>query len=469
MKTITRRNYGALSYRRTPLSPPLTPYNRVKNVVRTARRGAGIARDIYGMARGYRMAGPLGAAAYGAGAVTRRVGGYLLRKALKRGGKRKGVYQTAGKYTGRFKKAKKFKTGYNYYSNKGLVNTQETAGSVADPDCVYISAQAVDSIRIVQSASRALIRKLFQKAGFVISNMDELLISTSLTTAADWKVDLTIVNGKTGVETVWVSHTLVAASTCNSVSSAFENTWLEYCAGYANTGGTGNASVDTNNPKRLILYRQDYNTTFGSVFECEINLMDEILCIKGHCDLKVQNRTLSASGSGDAENVDNNPITGRLYEFSSIPKARSKAGYLLNEIKVLAGVQLVRAAQLTGQSSFKEPPLPTVFSNCSKSVKIRLDPGEIKHYNVAYQKSMHFLNFLKFIHLEYGTAGEFYQYNSRFPTVMVAFEDMINVNPTQNVTCAYECNKVLGVYFKTRKKALGVETFDQTQLNNVPA
>ena len=74
---------------------------------------------------------------------------------------------------------------------------------------------------MITTCTRALIRKLFEKANFRIANADELLISTSIITAIDWEVQLTQLNGKTGVETVLQTHNLVAGSTVNTVAQFF--------------------------------------------------------------------------------------------------------------------------------------------------------------------------------------------------------------------------------------------------------
>ena len=121
---------------------------------------------------------------------------------------------------------------------------------------------------------------------------------------------------------------------------------LTYSAGYPNTGA-GNASVDAVNPFRIILYRQDFNTTRGLVFEAEIRFDEEIMCVVGASELKVQNRTLAANNSTDAEDVNNNPLVGKIYEFSGMPKLRDKTAFPLATIPVDRGVQLVRAASIT--------------------------------------------------------------------------------------------------------------------------
>lgn len=376
-------------------------------------------------------------------------------------------YHTTGKFGGKFKKPGKVSNTLAVYGNKGIQKTYEIHGTINDPDCVYISHAAIDGYELITTSVRALIRKLFEKANFRITNADELLTSTSIITAIDWQVQLTQLNGKTGVETVLQTHDLVATSTVNTVSAVFQGAMLTYSAGYGNTGA-GNASVDTTNPFRIILFRQDFNTTRGLVFEAEIRLDEEILCVVGASEMKVQNRTLAANNSTDAEDVNNNPLIGKIYQFSGMPKLRDKTAFPLATIPVDRGVQLVRAASITN-TAYKEPPVPNVFSNIKKMSKIRLEPGEVKTIKISHKKHMSFLTFLRAIRLQYGTGPEFNGYYTIFPTQILALEDLINVNSTQKISVAYECNKTMGIYLKTKTKATAMVAYQNVEFNNFVA
>lgn len=76
---------------------------------------------------------------------------------------------------------------------------------------------------------------------------------------------------------------------------------------------------------------------------------------------------------------------------------------------------------------------------------------------------------MKRINLEFGAAPGNLVYHSIFPVEMYALEDMINVNAANNINIAYEANKTLGVYFKTRKKVQAVTTYETNTYNNMPA
>lgn len=376
--------------------------------------------------------------------------------------------RSVGRYQGRFKKTKK-PSGKTVYSNKGVYVTSEVHGTVADPDCIYISHCSIDQYECIKYAIYALIRKLFEKANFRVASVDELLISTSITTAVDWRVQLTQLNGTTGVETVRLTHDTVATSTVRSVGNAFLNSFITYSAGQANSG-SGTSATDQEQLHRIILYRQDFNVSRADVFEAELRFDEEIMCVTGKSEMKIQNRSLSSTGSADGDDVNNNPLVGRRYYFGSMPKLRDKTGYPFRSLPVNNGVQLVRAATISpGNITWREPPLPTVFTNCKKASIIRLNPGDVKNGTVGWTKSMNFLNFLKRINLEFGAAPGNLVYHSIFPVEMYALEDMINVNAANNINIAYEANKTLGVYFKTRKKVQAVTTYETNTYNNMPA
>ena len=264
------------------------------------------------------------------------------------------------------------------------------------------------------------------------------------------------------------AYTTIAGSTIRSVANQFYADFLKYSAGYSYGAGSGDAGNDI----RLYnfnLYSQDYNTTYSPVFECSIHLDDEILHLSGSSALKIQNRTLVADADAgtDEDNVTNNPLIGRSYMFKGMPKTRSKSAWPLNAVPINSGVQLVRAATMSTNTAMKEPPNPSIFSNCVKSGTLRLEPGAIKMSYIRYKKSMHFLEFLQKMNVQYGVTV-FHAYHSIFPSEVFALEDIINVNGSQNISCAYEANQVIGMFLRTRKKALAVLDYTTSTVSNNP-
>lgn len=452
--------YQPKRYKPGYATPPRTP----KSVFRTpskpsaASRAMGYAGEAYNAGKYLATGNYLGAAMDYGPRIARSLFGS---KSAARG---RG-YNTKGSYQGKFKKGKKLLTKTSVYANKGVLLTSEVKGTVSDPDCLYITHTAVDSYKVIIQIVDSLFRKLFEKAGFQISNLDERVGHVSITDAKDWTVELTVQAGLTGTETVATTYQTVAASTVKTVAGQFYVDFLKFSAGYSY-----NAAGDAGNDirlYRLILYTQDYNVTYAPTFKCAINLNDEMVHLYGSSEIKIQNRTLSATGDADDTEVSNNPLIGRSYEFKGIPKARDKALWPLNAIPVNGGVQLVRAATLTTNTGYKEPPNPSVFSNCIYSAKIRLEPGNIKTSTIKYQKSMNLIDLLGKINVQWGVTA-IHTYHSIFPSEIFCFEDLINVNGAQNISCAYEANQIIGVYCQTKKKALGVVAYTTSDVSNNP-
>lgn len=383
-------------------------------------------------------------------------------------GMRRRAYHTTGSYKGKFKKGSSKETKEQNYANKGILHTSEVSGTISDPDCVYITHTAVDGYKLVEVAVQALFRKLFQKQGYVITNVDEPLGHISITDAKDWQIELIQQDQLTGTESVLATYVTVAGSTIRSIANEFITYFMQFSSGATTVPGVG-ASANDKRLRKLILYGQDFNVTRQPVFECQIELDDEVMCVYGYSKIKIQNRTLAPDGGDQANDVSNNPLIGRSYGFKGIPKLRDRNVWPLNSIPINSGIQLIRSAVLTGNTGFKEPPNPSVFSNCQKSAKLKLEPGDIKSSTISFQKNQNFLEMLQKIRLQYGATAAFNSYYSIFPSEMFAFEDMINVNSTQNLSCAYESNQVIGVYFKTKKKAKGVITFAQATVNSEPS
>jgi len=383
----------------------------------------------------------------------------------KKSATRNAKYSTQGAYKGSFRKGRRNTTSMTLYANKGVLLTSEISGTVSDPDCVYISHTACDTEKVITQMCDALFRKLFEKGGFNVTNLDDVIGSTSISTGVDWTVQLTEVAGQTGVESVNTTYTTLAASTVRSVSLQFHGAFKAFSAGYAYTGA-GAAGTDTR-LYRLILYHQDYNVTYGKVFKCAINLPDEVVRISAYSELKIQNRTLAADAGADEDNVSNNPLVGRSYQFATIPKTRDRSLFPLNAIRINSGVQLARSAQL-GSTGYKEPPTPSVFTNCRSSTRIRLEPGDVKMSKIYTKKSINMLILLGKLNLQSGITPAFNAYHSIFPCEIFAFEDVINVNNSQNISCAYEANQVIGVYLKTKKKASAVVSYTEATQSNVP-
>lgn len=447
---------------------PFSSYGNASKRIRTAGPSRSLVSAGMSAIAPYvaRSAGPYATAAYTGYQLARTAYGLGKRMfgsgpAKKIGGRR---YVTKGRYLGKIRKPtrRRMKSSVDTAAKRGFVYNEEISGTVSDPDCVYVTANAISSYNAVVYSVQALIRKLFLKSGLRINDKAAEIGNTSFDNSAGFRVQLIVLNVETDVTSVGVTYTTVDNDSCETIALQFTSTIMQYSAGYSTTPGVGNAS-NAVQPILLQLYNSDYNVSQGFQIKCELDLRQEMIHCKALTNIKIQNRTKSSTGSSDAEDVNNNPLQGRVYQFNNSP--RTVRGSLLEDVRVDSGVQLVRAAQM--DSSFKEPPLPKFFWNCKKASSIRLDPGAIKRGVVKYNKSMPYLMWLKNVRLAYSTSATFYesQKNSG-PCLMFSLEDVINVNASENISIAYEVNRQVGVYFTTKAPIETAAAYSYTALSN---
>jgi len=402
-----------------------------------------------------------------AGAAFR--GGQYLYSKYKQGSAKKvksgqAKSQGTGAYAGRFRKARKGLTLEAKYSNLGVLATNETFGLVSDENCVYIMHTAVDQQNCMRNMLYALFRKLLKKGGVDVTSLDAILPAKSFDDGADRTFVFTQIDD--GVETVNTTVVTVTGETLKTLADKFLQAFTYMAAGYNSSTSGGSASNDSR-PYKLYMYDQDYNTTLGKHLNTVLNLQEEKMHVYGYSDLKIQNRSLAADSGTDKDNVSSNPLVGKTYKFNTIPMPRDKANYLLGAIKMYDSIKLARAAQL--EYAFREPPPSTVFTNCKGSSTVRLEPGSIKSSKCSYSGSMMLVTFMQRLGGRYGATGNNYVYESMFPCELFALEDVINVNSSNLITCAYESNQVIGVYFTTHKTNKGITRFSSGAINNLPA
>jgi len=395
--------------------------------------------------------------------------GYKLYKDLTKTKKNKrkskgGSVATPGTYQGKFSKAKKGITKEGQYSNQGILATNETYGTVQDPDCVYLMHTAVDQQNLMRNMCIALFRKLLKKGGIDVTSIDAVIPAVAFNDATTFKFELSTTTD--GVESVYVNVLCSTGETLYSLSNQFLSAFTLIAAGYTSSTSGGNAGNDIR-PYKLYFRTITYDGS-GTVYPLQavLNLNEEKMHVYGYSNIKIQNRSLASDSSSDRESVSSNPLQGKVYKFNTIPIARDKANYVLGQMEMFDSIMLARAAEL--EYAMREPPPSTVFTNCKGSAKIKLEPGAIKTSKVEYEKSMMFLTYLQRIGGRFGTAPNNQVYESIFPCELFALEDLINVNSAQNISCAYESNQVIGVYFTTHKKNRGLVRFSSGQINNTP-
>ena len=217
------------------------------------------------------------------------------------------------------------------------------------------------------------------------------------------------------------------------------------------------------------MYIRDESVSQYWRFQGELNLKNEVVHMFSVSEMKIQNRSLAASGSESTEAVSNNPLVGRLYDFKGgVPRSRTMDCAPLEYIGV-SGVVLARAAQFDanlGGVTYKEPPLPKLFSNCVGASMIRLDPGSVKQDKMVVKYNKPLLTFLKKMGdpISYATNNNYKWLIGKCR--LFALEDVINVNATAKIEIAYEVNREYGCFLTTMKPAHAQGDYQQITVNN---
>jgi len=398
------------------------------------------------------------------------------RNSKKNSNSRKPKHTHTGRYVGKFKRPRKVK-GKNMYISKGFQHTTEVNGQMADPNICYIGHTTVSGFQQLEVICQALIRKLLEKGGHVVTGVKELIDGLSTFSANVWMIQMIQVDKATKTQSS-ADYQLVASDTiysiCGDAAADIAPLFAVYVANMQNyaTGGSVGSANNTLVPMKLVLYRAEVNagvTTWQH--ECSLNLENEIVHVKSVSDLKVQNRSLDAAGSTSVDTVSANPLQGKLYRFSSgVPRARVP-GITPLEASYDKGYGLfgARGAEFLARSDgFREPPDPRMFWNCKKMSKIRLEPGDIKRDHIQFATTGHLLKVLKRLFIGAGTLADAYRIvNVAGVSSLVALEDVINVSSTANITLAYEVNREYGAYLTTHQQKSAKGTLYQLQYNNM--
>lgn len=388
---------------------------------------------------------------------------------------RRKAYTSRGRYVGKFKKStKKTANTLKTFLTQGFVDTEEVNGQITDPNVVYLSHAACDADRHLVQILKCIFRKLL-KVGLnwdSPSADDEFPIEQSTGQANAIRIELVMQNQRTGA-LVKLENTSVAGGNFNTITKmATATNWTvalrKFMAGTFTEGDDPNMLY----PQYFRLYELDF-APLGQNFRlcAEVDLRCMTVHVKVKSDMKIQNRSLSATGSSDAEDINNNPLMGYKYDFKvGTPITRQDGAYLLSTVSANSGVNLIRGNQLP--LSYREPPLPKVFLRCSKAAKIRIQPGDIKYGRITFYKKMKVLDYLQKL-------GFYYSAYNADPTVwrnlrplgpcqMFALEDVINVNANELIRVAYEVNRETAMYVSMKKIVPSIGTFTQTTYNNNP-
>jgi len=394
-----------------------------------------------------------------------------------------------GKGAGKFKKPVKLSKKVSPYLTKGFESTTEIHGAVTDPNCVYIGASCVSTSKAIEIMAQALLRKLFEKCFKIpITNIRTPLQAFWNNTfpfnrADGFRIQLTWmqVNNVTGEGEISyeTNGTDSIYSICGEIATGTAATFPAMMAKFREWAHrTAPSDANTQIPLRLNVYMKDSNVTPFWFGQGGIDLRALRIHYESAVSIKLQNRSVSATGSTSTDVVDANPLQGYLYEFKGgVPMFRNldqASGTLrLNRMFDNSAVMLCKAGDFGTDASpgpgnvNREPPKPRFFANCVKASKVRLDPGDVKSHFFTWKTSMRFLDYLRKINVQNDAGLIIQTVNTPGKCVLFALEDMLNVNASNLIAVAYESNRVDKCYVTENPIKVAQGTFTQLTVNEL--
>lgn len=433
---------------------------RVKTVTHALQKGSGMSRGAFLGKLGYRA-----------------VGNDRAVRITKRGGKRRKSVTTrttnlGGPYGGSFKKPKKLKrTMDSRVLSQGCLKIVEQYGSIIDPDCVYLQHSTGFLNEIGRTLAIAILRKLFIKAGFKITNNHNEVVF-AVTDAGG-----IITEYSDGIKLVLTTRDPITSAKTNIYFDTSDNqTFVNICdawTDFPNYFINYMRNQNTNEPYKVALYRRDFATVVnGHTLAAEIYLEDSHMELNFVSNLCIQNRTRAATTGGtaseelDMSRVDVQPLKGWIYEFknadSRVRHSGTTTNLLYNTNQYFntmkdSGMLLIPGsmygAPVTGVQKYgaTEPLDPKYFANIAKATKIVLQPGEMKKTTFSWNLSGKITNTLRKLKVQKWDGVGFFS-GMIGKSQMIALEEVMRTPSSNKIEIAYERELKIGAVVKIAMK-----------------
>lgn len=389
--------------------------------------------------------------------------------------KKKYKFHVGGRYVGKFKVKKNRKTKVDVFLKYGFLNTTEVNGTIDDPDCVYVGHTTYSPLAVLEQLMCSLARKLFRKIGYDITHLKQRIDSfTNADTGSGFQISLVTKDLDTGVRTRY-THILPASGSLYTMfgsnaegvgpqAAAIMNFLYEWIS--QDNQAQNNIRLD-----KLELGTLLDNLQANYIMASQINLNTEKVHLYCKSQLKLQNRTRSATGSSSMEDINNNPLQGKLYHLGTgVPSCKIDDVHFIERIRANTGVILARGAEFSVNTGMREPPPAKLFKSVLAFKNQILQPGEIKKDIIYFQQRKDLNNFL--LGLRYAPKAGSFQWDTKIAgrCSLISMEDMINVNAGEKITLAYEVNREVGIWTESQKVSVAGGNLMQLQYsNNTPA
>jgi len=321
-------------------------------------------------------------------------------------------------------------------SDMSVSNVQEAGGLLTDKKACYVGHTTCPNNTIVIFAFAAVIKKLIIKSGNDVNDLDQTIFGDIYEdgTLAGSFFTLNYRLGSVVTDPLAsINFLLSANNTVYTIANAMR-IWAQ----------------DKGTQLNFISMEFTIGNGVANIRTYKVQLMQTHVAFMVKSSLKIQNRSSSASGGDEADDVDNTPLYGKSYEGSgsgcdyvgdNIKGTTIHASLYGNEnngeFTRVTGFPVVTG----GNTSLVEPPPGSHFFGVKKCGKIHLDPGHLKTSVLTWRKSYEFNKMILLYNND--TSHRFYRRFSegkyRFFGLEKILETVNGADPT-DLRVAYEVN-----------------------------
>lgn len=374
---------------------------------------------------------------------------------------RRRVYNTRGRYVGKFRYGTYRKAGS--VSKQGAMLAVEKGGTVTNDKCIYIGHSTVGREKLLKVVCMAIMRRLAHQLGQQVVTFKEQIGSWGVSHTNPLGDLYYSYNSASQNVTAITNVQITNAMTWEGLVDAFI-TSIKAVAGAA--GARTFEIVE-------IWIQQEEDTVTNAVIPitpARLHLRGAFVKFSCYSNLKIQNRTLANSGANPEHHdsmldVENNPLQGRSYtckgnQFKmrwNNDGSNSFALFSNDDSGVIDGGDIDTNGVTTEMLDLlQRPPSRNMFVGTRLMGKCRLGPGQIKGSSIRYAKEISLARLMRaFTPKIMGAQQTFWQSKSK----LFAFEKMMHTDdatePDMNI--GYECNAFYTAVLRTTKPRVLVQ------------
>lgn len=273
---------------------------------------------------------------------------------------------------GRTKVVKRYSRTVPKMNFRGVCIQRETTNSLSDDKCVYLTHSTAVAYEHMNLLVQLWMKKVLIEYGLSIDDFAD-----NRTAYISTGVDQFVL--------VFKPDSNTAPTGINYFPALADATYAAMATAFTNLVITG---IQSGLKDTSILVEFQFVRN-GQIYR--INLLDNKLSLFCKATLKMQNRSVAASGD-DEMDVNNVPITGKIYRGmgnGACYRGRDNTFFYCNEV---SGVSPYSAGTST---SLQEPPDASEFTNVKGYSKLYLNPGGIRTSVLTFKSNIQLLNLWK--------------------------------------------------------------------------